>query len=126
MLRIIQVYDNCINCPHHEYDSILNIHDCFVNDGHYGRLKNYPEPLDNCPIKPVEGENEILINNIELASELAHERTFDELVEIGWIEEDMWNTDEQGNKTYVDEAQDIHTRWYDYYRDIIDKANLLK
>lgn len=54
---------------------------------------------------------------LELASELAHNSTVDELKDL--YSEDELYKDDNGCKIYKDEVQDIFNRWYTYYLDII-------
>jgi hypothetical protein len=103
-MRIIKV-NNCNDCPY----------PCVI--------KNFPKPNDNCPIKSTEIENEVLVNNIELASNLSHQSTFDEMKDL-YNEDELW-VDDNGTKIYKDDVQEVFNRWYDYYRDEIDKCNLL-
>lgn len=123
ILRIIKV-SSCSDCPHCSYDG--SDYDCFIENEHYAIIKAYPEPNDNCPIKPTEIENEILINNIELASDLAHDKTLDEWIGrvIGFkvitIEADLWD-----GENYKPQIQDTFNKHYDYFRNIIDEKNLL-
>ena len=54
----------------------------------------------------------ITLNKLELASELAHERT---KIEIGISDEgEMWIY-EGGIGVYHDDVQKIFNKWYDYY-----------
>jgi hypothetical protein len=128
-MRIIKIKD-CSNCPNCEQDfDETKRYDCFSGDSHIGQNDNYPVPLDNCPLKPSEIDNEILINNIEVASELANKAMIFELIRIGKIatEEETLTSDDGGDTMrYTDEAQEVFNRWYDYYREIIDNLNLLK
>ena len=58
------------------------------------------------------------INEIELASELAHERML-----IHWDDpDDIYIEDEGGCIIYTDEAQDIFNDYYDYYLTLIEKT----
>ncbi len=58
------------------------------------------------------------INEIELASELAHEKM------IGhWDDTDnMYEEDGEGCMIYSEEAQDIFNDYYDYYLTLIEKT----
>jgi hypothetical protein len=83
---------------------------------------------NNCPIKPNEIDNDVLVNNIELASSLSEESTFDEMIEKHLIikEEEMFVDLGDGETCYTEATQDIFNRWYDYYREKIDELNQLK
>jgi hypothetical protein len=61
----------------------------------------------------------ITINKIELASELAHERAQTELDIIDSSE--MYDTDEHGTR-YKEWVQDHFNRWYDYYLTKIEEV----
>jgi len=73
-------------------------------------------------------ETIISINIVALSSDLAHDQARDEMIRDGIIndEEDMWTEDDpdehDSDKHYTDEAQEVHTRWYDYFYDMILKA----
>jgi hypothetical protein len=62
---------------------------------------------------------------VELASELAHDKTEEELLREGSIqkEEDMWRTD-GCTETYIykDEVQDLFNQHYDYFYDKISET----
>jgi hypothetical protein len=62
------------------------------------------------------GQTDILINRVELASELAHESAFTDMCNMGLIteEEEMWD-----GENYTERAQDIFNVAYDYYYDKI-------
>jgi hypothetical protein len=64
------------------------------------------------------------INAIELASNLAHNRTFYESGDICNNEDDMYEdpNDEDGT-VYTDEIQDRFNNWYDYYLGEIEKCD---
>jgi len=70
------------------------------------------------------------INEVELASNLAHNATKDEIfsplsdLEIT-NEDDMWEEDENENTIYKDKVQDVFNRWYDYFYDEITKCKEL-
>ena len=57
---------------------------------------------------------------MELASKLAHNATRDELMDL-YTEEELWR-DDNGTDVYIDEAQEVFNRWYDYYESIIDSC----
>jgi hypothetical protein len=64
----------------------------------------------------------ITINLLEVASELAHDSTVNEVLnplsDLQLInEDDMWKTDENENTIYKEEVQDIFNKWYDFYYD---------
>jgi hypothetical protein len=61
------------------------------------------------------------INVIELASELAHNRTFYERGDICNNEDDMYN-EINGEYFYKDEIQQTFNHWYDYYFTEIEKC----
>lgn len=62
----------------------------------------------------------VTVNKLELASELAHKATIDELKDL-YTEEELWIND-NGTDVYIDEAQEVFNRWYDYYESIIDSC----
>lgn len=71
--------------------------------------------------------NSRVVNNVELASELAHNAAGDEMVERGMINDrdEMWVPDdpekpEEGTH-YSSVAQDVFDRWYDYFYDEIQR-----
>lgn len=68
----------------------------------------------------------ITINGVELASELAHKRLVDELVEsenaIYQTEDDLWIEDTEDSLIYKDDVQDLFNHWYDYYFSIIEEC----
>ena len=68
--------------------------------------------------------NEVLINNIELASELAHNSTRDEMTAEQYITQEGEMQDNENPENYTDHAQEIFNRWYDYYRNMIDEATI--
>ena len=59
---------------------------------------------------------------LELASELAHDKTEEELLASGAIqdEEDMY-CDDNGNKVYNESTQDLFNIHYDYFFDKISE-----
>lgn len=64
-----------------------------------------------------------VINEVELASDLAEGATHDELIaSLVYSEEMEWVTDEDGNKSYTEGAQDIFNRWYDYFGEMIENC----
>jgi len=70
--------------------------------------------------------NEVIVNNIELASELADLATRREMFDNESIDEDSdeWNkmyVTDGDDTSYTDEAQDIFNGWYDYYTSQIEK-----
>ena len=67
--------------------------------------------------------SDVLVNQIELASELANRAMIDELMGNGKIneEDEVYITESNGDTRYTDEAQDVFNRWYDYFYDVIDK-----
>ena len=122
-MRIIKVH-NCKDCPFHDIQD-TNEHTCFQYDSFVGVITNYPEPLKSCPIAYKEPDNDMLINNIELASELAELRVEEELLpnpdNLYRCKEDLWN-----GENYKPQVQEVYNEWYDYYRTIIDNLNQLK
>ena len=62
----------------------------------------------------------ISINKLELASKLSHNATRDELMDL-YTEEELWK-DDNGTDVYIEEAQEVFNRWYDYYEAIIDSC----
>lgn len=73
--------------------------------------------------------NEVVVNDIELASELADLATRREMFDNESIDEDSdeWNkmyvTDDEETR-YTEEAQDIFNGWYDYYTSQIEKYSV--
>ena len=64
----------------------------------------------------------ISINKLELVSELSHNATVDELRDL-YTEEELWK-DDNGTDVYIEEAQEVFNRWYDYYEAIIDSCTI--
>jgi len=69
----------------------------------------------------------IVINEVKLATELAHDVTKDELICSCYteftVEEDLWIYDEESEMdVYKKEVQAVFDRWYDYFYDIIINA----
>lgn len=64
---------------------------------------------------------EITINKLELAAELAHNRTLYESGDICNNEDDMFIDNNYGLQIYTDEIQDRFNEWYDYYLGEIEK-----
>jgi hypothetical protein len=85
---------------------------------------------DACDVLDNEGEeefsSEITINIVELASELAHEKTKEEMVHCGLIvdEGQMWREDENGDNIYTDKAQEFFNENYDYYYEFVKKTEV--
>jgi len=79
---------------------------------------NITEESNNLP------PNEVKVNILEVASNLAHDMTKDEMFreELITHEDDM--TIGKDVLTYTEEAQDIFNRWYDYFYDEINKIKL--
>lgn len=67
---------------------------------------------------------DIKVNAIELASELAHYRTFYESGDICNNEDDMFEEPTASITTYNEEIQDRFNHWYDYYLTEIEKCKL--
>jgi hypothetical protein len=63
------------------------------------------------------------INPIELASELAHNRTFYESGDICNNEDDMYVDSNDEGTVYTEEIQDRFNSWYDYYLGEIEKCD---
>lgn len=63
---------------------------------------------------------EITINKLELAAELAHNRTLYESGDICSNEDDMYEIND-GVESYTEEIQDRFNEWYDYYLMEIEK-----
>lgn len=63
----------------------------------------------------------IIINSLELASNLAEQEVINELVKYGFCssEADLYETDNSGDSKYTEEAQDCFNRWYDYFSQAI-------
>lgn len=61
-------------------------------------------------------DSNVVVNKLELASELAHDSAKDELIVNMLIdnEDDMWVEDEDA-MIYTELAQGVFNRWYDYY-----------
>lgn len=68
--------------------------------------------------------NDCLINNVELASNLADNAARDEMIEKHIIahEDDMWIKDDNGDTHYTEDAQEIFNRFYDYFYDQIEQV----
>ena len=64
---------------------------------------------------------EIKINALELAAELAHNRTLYESGDICSNEDDMYEEPTDCITTYKEEIQDRFNEWYDYYLGEIEK-----
>jgi hypothetical protein len=64
---------------------------------------------------------EIRINKLEVAAELAHNRTLYESGDICNNEDDMFIDNNYGLQVYTDEIQDRFNEWYDYYLGEIEK-----
>jgi hypothetical protein len=65
---------------------------------------------------------EVTVNILELASNLAHDRTFYESGDICNNEDDMFEDIDAEILTYKEEIQDRFNEWYDYYYDEIYKC----
>ena len=63
------------------------------------------------------------INPIELASELAHNRTFYESQDICANEDDMYINKDPNTLIYTEEIQDRFNEWYSYYLGQIEKCD---
>lgn len=62
------------------------------------------------------------INEIELASELAHDATVDELSNV-YDEEELCQTDDGDVLIYKDYVQDVFNRHYDYFLSKIEECS---
>jgi hypothetical protein len=67
---------------------------------------------------------ETTINVLELASELAHIRTFQESGDIINNEDDMYQDINAEVLTYTEEIQDRFNDWYDFYLGEINKCSI--
>ncbi len=67
---------------------------------------------------------ETTINALELASELAHIRTFQESGDIVSNEDDMYQGINAEVLTYTEEIQDRFNDWYDFYLGEINKCSI--
>ena len=65
----------------------------------------------------------VVINELELASELAENAVIDEMISSGQINEESEAYIDLGDNTkqYTEEAQDVFNRWYEYFYDKIFK-----
>lgn len=62
----------------------------------------------------------VTVNPVELASELAHNRTLYESGDICNNEDDMFQNINDDVLTYTEDIQDRFNEWYDYYLTIIE------
>ena len=67
---------------------------------------------------------ETTINVLELASELAHIRTFQESGDIINNEDDMYQDINAEVLTYTEEIQERFNSWYDFYLGEINKCSI--
>lgn len=67
---------------------------------------------------------EATINVLELASELAHIRTFQESGDIISNEDDMYQDTNAEVLMYTEEIQDRFNDWYDFYLGEINKCSI--
>lgn len=114
-MRIIKVI-SCAYCPNNSDETYCE----------YAAMEGLSDN-PNCPIAYKEPDNDMLINNIELADALAEPDTIKQMLERKLItkEEEAFVDLGDGETAYTEEAQDIFDKYYDYYRDIIDKCNQL-
>ena len=71
-------------------------------------------------MKQVINEHNVLINAVELASELASIE-----LDEGWGDTIViWNDEEDGVLTYTEEAQDIFNDLYDKYMSMIESTKV--
>jgi len=81
-----------------------------------GEAKDYlREYCPNLEFGKVVEDNVVSVNILELASELAHERTLGESQDICDSEDDMYDEDTEGCFVYKEEIQDRFNLWYDYF-----------
>lgn len=77
--------------------------------------------------KQIKNDSMVLVNIVELASELAHEQTKFQLFGYYSLTEEenarLYVSPTDGITTYTDEAQDIFNNLYDYYYDLILNCN---
>jgi len=66
---------------------------------------------------------DIKINLVEIASELANDRTFEELSSEYMCEVDIYKSDSDVVE-YTEYAQKVFDNWYDYYYDFINKYKI--
>ncbi len=66
---------------------------------------------------------DIKINLVEIASELANDRTFEELSSEYMGEVDIYKSDSDVVE-YTEYAQKVFDNWYDYYYDFINKYKI--
>ena len=68
----------------------------------------------------------VVINIVELTSELAHDASRNEMIENGQIsnEEEMHKTikNEEDILVYTDDAQNVFNYWYDYFWNKIESC----
>lgn len=67
---------------------------------------------------------EVKVNIIELACELAHTRTLYESGDICNNEDDMFENPTDTIQVYKEEVQDRFNNWYDYYLSEIEKYTI--
>lgn len=60
---------------------------------------------------------EVTINALEVASNLAHQATYDEQKDIIADESDLFN-----GENYADEHQEVFNRWYEYFLDKLTES----
>ena len=63
-----------------------------------------------------------MINIVELASNLAHNRTLYESGDICQNEDDMYISINEQEEVYKEEIQERFNNWYDYYLTEIEKC----
>ena len=66
---------------------------------------------------------DIKVNLVELASELANDRTFEDLTSEYMGEAEIYKTDSDIVE-YTEYAQNVFNDWYDYYYDFISKYKI--
>lgn len=66
---------------------------------------------------------DIKINIVELASELANERTFEELVASNLSQDYIYKEDNDVVE-YTAEAQEVFDNYYDYFYNLINKYKI--
>jgi hypothetical protein len=73
----------------------------------------------------IKNDSMVLVNIVELASELADNQTKIVMFDNEMLSEEeealMYELDMDGNSTYTEEAQDIFNGLYDYYYTVISQ-----
>ena len=66
--------------------------------------------------------SKVIVNILELASNLAHDRTLYESGDICNNEDEMWENIDSNELVYKEEVQERFNFWYDHYLNEIDKC----